>query len=115
MAGIQSDVELHRGPGRRRSLRASGQKHGSRRADDYADTYGDDEAEEAETATGRGLVAIGFWRAGIERGAATAFRIAAQREVLICRFGWSARDGARVNAVWLSRARRRGANLAETH
>ena len=53
VAGIQSDVELHRGPGRRRSLRASGQKHGSRRADDYADTYGDDEAEEAEPLTGR--------------------------------------------------------------
>ena len=51
-----SSVEFHRGPGRRRSLRlrASGhQDYGSQRADHYANTQGDDEAE---TAAGWGLV-----------------------------------------------------------
>ena len=37
-------VELHRGPRRRRSLRASDKGDGSQRADDYANTHGDDEA-----------------------------------------------------------------------
>ena len=54
-----SSDEFHRGPGRRRSLRlrASGhQDYGSQRADHYANTQGDDEADEAVTAAGWGLV-----------------------------------------------------------